>query len=63
MERLAERGSATTVHLAVQELGLLIDTIDQTTDLLERSRLFRRLRVAAETLGVLRAGFATATYR
>jgi len=63
MERVSERGSTTTVHLAVQELGHLIDAIDQTTDLIERSRLFRRLRVAAETLGVMRADFSAVNYR
>jgi hypothetical protein len=63
MELEAARRARMTVGVAIDELGQLIDAIDQTTDLLERSYLFRRLRVAAETLGVLRAGFSLPSAR
>jgi hypothetical protein len=45
------------VRTAFEDLCLLIDAIDQTTDLLERHALFRRISRTAEQLGTLRKGW------
>ena len=60
MERNAWGSSTTPVRVAIEELCQLLDSIDQTTDLLERHSLFRRLSTTAKSIGVLRMGSALA---
>jgi hypothetical protein len=57
MEIQSQPSPTAAACMAFEDLCRLIDAIDETTDLLERHCLFRRISRTAERLGRLRMGW------